>query len=284
MKSSATSFGIPAVAALVLLILAGALPLTQDTANSEWTAAANRERKELSEGFGTVPLHFEPNEGQAGSDVRYLSRGAGCTLLLKSSEAVLALRKPLAEPRAKAKRIVTGEEAGGETSSEHREEQRSRQPVAVSAEASDVADPNLVDQPLDRPTIVRIKLLGADLQPRLTSLTQLPGKSNYFLGNDPDRWRTDIPHYGRVQYHDVYPGIDLVYYGTQGELEYDFVVAPGADPSVIQLKFEGVRDVRVDARDDLVLETESGQIQQRKPFVYQHVNGGQGAKSPAPTC
>ena len=118
-----------------------------------------------------------------------------------------------------------------------------------------------------------MKLLGADQQPRLTGLTKLPGKSNYFLGNDPDRWWTDIPHYGRIQYHDVYPGIDLVYYGTQGELEYDFVVAPGADPSVIQLKFEGVRDVRIDARGDLVLETESGQIQQRKPFAYQHVNG-----------
>ena len=273
MKSSATLFGIPAVAALGLLILAVAPRLTQDAANSESTKAANRERKELAEGFGTLPLHFEPNEGQAGNDVRYLSRGAGYTLLLKSSEAVLALRKPLAEPRAKAKRIVRGEEAERETSSERNEEQRSRQPVAVSAAASEVTDPNLVDQPLARPTIVRMKLLGADQQPRLTGLTKLPGKSNYFLGNDPDRWRTDIPHYGRVQYHDVYPGIDLVYYGTQGELEYDFVVAPGADPSAIQLKFEGVRDVRIDARDDLVLETESGQIRQRKPFVYQHVNG-----------
>ena len=90
MKSSATLFGIPAVAALGLLILAVAPRLTRDAANSESKVAVSRERKELSEGFGTLPLHFEPNEGQAGSDVRYLSRGGGYTLLLKSSEAVLS--------------------------------------------------------------------------------------------------------------------------------------------------------------------------------------------------
>jgi len=65
---------------------------------------------------------------------------------------------------------------------------------------------------------------------------ELPGKTNYFIGNDPKKWRTNVPTYAQVRYHDVYPGVDLVYYGNQGgQLEYDFVVAPGADPSAIAL-------------------------------------------------
>ncbi len=75
-----------------------------------------------------------------------------------------------------------------------------------------------------------MKLVGANPSPQLTGLDELPGTSNYFIGNDPSKWRTNMPNYAKVEYQDVYPGIDLVYYGNQRQLEYDFVVAPGADP------------------------------------------------------
>jgi len=80
---------------------------------------------------------------------------------------------------------------------------------------------------------------------------RLPGVANYFLGNEPSKWRTGIPTYARVQYPEVYPGISLVYYGNQRQLEYDFQVAPGANPCQIRLRFEGAESLIVDERGEL---------------------------------
>ena len=85
------------------------------------------------------------------------------------------------------------------------------------------------------PAVLRMRLVGANPHAKVTGLDQLPGKSNYFIGNDPEKWRANVPNYANVKYADVYPGVDLVYYGNQGKLEYDFVVQLGADPGSIQL-------------------------------------------------
>ena len=87
--------------------------------------------------------------------------------------------------------------------------------------------------------VLRMKLVGANSAPKIEGSDQLPGKSNYFIGNDPSKWRRGIPQYARVNYESVYPGVNLTYYGNQGQLEYDFRVAPGADPNQIALTFEG---------------------------------------------
>src|SRR5262249_27955888 len=102
---------------------------------------------------------------------------------------------------------------------------------------------------------------------------ELPGLSHYFLGNDPQRWRTHIAHYGKVGYEGIYPGVDLVYYGNYGHLENDFVVAPGADLRAIKLRFTGVREVRLGAEGELVLSVEDSEIRQLKPVIYQEVAG-----------
>ena len=107
--------------------------------------------------------------------------------------------------------------------------------------------------------------------------------SNYLLGNDPSQWHTSVPNYGGVKYQGVYPGIDLVYYGNQRQLEYDFVVSPGADPRRIRLGFQGADKLEVDAQGDLVLHTATGVIRQRKPVVYQEVEGLR-RESLAATC
>ena len=88
------------------------------------------------------------------------------------------------------------------------------------------------------PAVVRMKLVGANPQAKVTGLEELPGKSNYFMGNDPKKWRTNVPNYAKVKYAKVYPGVDLVYYGNQGNLEYDFVVSPGANPGRIVLELQ----------------------------------------------
>src|SRR5688572_25139265 len=115
--------------------------------------------------------------------------------------------------------------------------------------------------------VLRMSLAGANAEPRLTATGELPGKSNYFIGKDPAKWRTNVAHFSRVRYEAVYKGIDLEYYGNQRQLEYDFRVAPGADPDRIRLAFGGAQGIRVDeATGDLVLETKGGELRQHKPF------------------
>jgi len=122
--------------------------------------------------------------------------------------------------------------------------------------------------------VLRMKLLDANPSTRAIGLKELPGKSNYLIGNDPKQWRTNVAHYARVKYEAVYPGVDLVYYGKQEKLEYDFIVAPGTDPSTIKQVFEGTEGVKIDEEGELILRTRSGELRQHKPFIYQQTDDG----------
>jgi hypothetical protein len=122
-------------------------------------------------------------------------------------------------------------------------------------------------------TVLRLNLAGANARARATASDPLPGRINYFIGNDPAKWRTNLPTYGRVQYGEVYPGIDLTYYGNQGQLEYDFIVAPGADLTKIAMSFEGVQSMDLDRNGDLILRTSGGEVRQHQPVVYQEIEG-----------
>jgi hypothetical protein len=93
------------------------------------------------------------------------------------------------------------------------------------------------------------------------------------IGNDPSRWRTSIPLYGKVRYRGLYPGIDLVQYGKEGELEYDFVVSPGANPRLIGMAFPDAHAVHIDSNGDLLIRVAGGEIRHRKPAIYQDING-----------
>ncbi len=126
---------------------------------------------------------------------------------------------------------------------------------------------------------LRMTLVEAASQPRVIGLDEMPGRANYFIGNDPGQWRTNIVQYARVKYEDVYPGVGLVYYGSQQQLEFDFVVAPGADPRAIRLAFEGAEEIRLDAAGDLVLHVASSRdgVRLRKPFIYQEIDGARKA-------
>jgi hypothetical protein len=158
----------------------------------------------IVENYGKLPLSFEENQGQTDEKVGFLSRGGGYTLFLTPDEAVLALSSPsqdkgLGERQKDASRVSRPEE----------------QKSAKSA-------------------VIRMKFSGANTAPVISGQERLPGTSNYFIGNDPSKWRTRIPKYAKVRYREVYPGIDLVFYGNQRRLEYDFVVSPGSDPSKIR--------------------------------------------------
>jgi hypothetical protein len=121
-------------------------------------------------------------------------------------------------------------------------------------------------------SVLRMSLLGANAKPGFTGMDELPGKSNYFIGNQPGQWHTNIPNYGKVAEHNIYPGIDLVYYGTQRQLEYDFVIAPDASPSKIQIAFEGANNLHTDANGDLVLSVSGkSDVRLHKPVAYQQM-------------
>jgi hypothetical protein len=119
-----------------------------------------------------------------------------------------------------------------------------------------------------------MRLLASNPAPAMAGESPLPTGVHDLRGDDPGRWRTDIPTFAGVRYHDVYPGIDLAYHGNGGELEYDFVVAPGADPATIRLAFGGVDGAALDGDGDLVLSAASGELRHRRPVVDEEVAGG----------
>ena len=122
--------------------------------------------------------------------------------------------------------------------------------------------------------VMRMQLVGSAADPQVQGVDALPGKINYFRGQDAAGWQTKVPTYRRVKYSAVFPGIDLVYYGQGQQLEYDFIVAPGADPGSIKLAFAGVEQTTVDAQGDLVLKTDGGPLRFQKLIIFQISDGG----------
>ena len=122
--------------------------------------------------------------------------------------------------------------------------------------------------------VMRVQLVGSNPRPAVSGLERLPGQSNYLMGDDPAQWRTGIAHYGKVSYREVYPGIDLVYYGTdQRQLEHDFVVAPGADPDQIRFSVAGAESLNLDEMGNLVASTTGGDVIFQAPVTYQDIDG-----------
>ena len=126
-----------------------------------------------------------------------------------------------------------------------------------------------------RNPILAYEARGCNPHATVSGVDELPGKSNFFIGNDPKKWRSNVPTYAKVKYEGVYSGIDLVYYGNQQQLEFDFVVAPGADPRRIRFDIRGTKRIRRDENGDLVLKMEMGEdeIRWHKPVAYQEKNG-----------
>ena len=206
------------------------------------------------EGYGRLPLIFEANQGQTNPQAQFLSRGSGFTLFLASTEAVLVLRHG--------------------TGSRGTESRQSSLPGPSASHAkSRTRNAKLVKKNPEIEGVLRMQLVRANPAARSWGLDDLPGKSNYFLGNDPQNWRTNVPTYAKVRYQGVYRGVDLVYYGNQQQLEYDFIVAPSADPRTIRLAIAGAKKLELGPSGDLVLSTAAGEVRLHKPIVYQQAGG-----------
>lgn len=120
-----------------------------------------------------------------------------------------------------------------------------------------------------RTAVLRLKLVGGNPDAEIVGVDELPGRASYFIGDDPSRWRADVPTFSRVEYRNVYPGIGLVLYGNERRLAYDFVLAPGAQPSQITLAVEGARKMELDTEGGLVVDVPGGRLRQTAPLVFQ---------------
>jgi len=229
------------------------------------TKSAIRNPKSAIEvSYARLPLSFEANQGQTDEQVKFVSRGSGYTLFLTGTEAVLALNQPQPAPPKSGR---TQRDAPMER----------WRPAGLGGFSQLLTPPGAGKMPAlhtQEGATLRLKLIGANPKPEVRGVEELPGKSNYFIGNDPSKWRTNVPNYAKVEYRDVYRGINLVHYGNGGQLEHDFVVSPGADPSVIRFAIEGADKMELDAQGDLVLHAGGGEARLRKPVVFQQVDGG----------
>jgi hypothetical protein len=125
----------------------------------------------------------------------------------------------------------------------------------------------------DESATVSWNAVGANPNARITGESVLPGTSNYFHGNDPKQWHTGVVNYSSVRYASIYQGVDLVYHGNHRQVEYDFIVAPNANPKQIRLAFQGVESVRIGDHGELILHTALGDLVQPRPTVYQELDG-----------
>ena len=182
--------------------------------------------------LGKLPIPFEPNVGQAAPRIRYLARANGFGVALTERGMILRVNRPIA-PR----------------------------PVEF------LRDP--VSRLVAHPAFVYLYPVGAGTHPRIQPEHRLASISNYFIGNHPKAWHTNVPNFAAVRYLNLYPGVDWVVYGNPNRLEYDLVVAPQANPQRIKFRIQGADRLAVDAHGNLVITVDGRRLRELKPVVYQ---------------
>jgi Bacterial Ig-like domain (group 3)/Chitobiase/beta-hexosaminidase C-terminal domain/Beta-propeller repeat len=254
------------------LALAAILPTCSQTptmsSDDQPAHVSSEKTAKLAENYGRLPLSFEANHGQVNRSVKFLARGSGYQLFLTGQEAVLTLNKPVATRTPRRMQIpsrVSRLSVNGASLESLRET------VPVRGEPD--TPPEVAANKTLTTDVIRMQLMGANASVVPSGLERLPGTSNYILGRDPSKWHTDIPNFKKVRYADVYPGIDLLYYGNHQQLEYDFVVAPGARTHAIRLHFAGTQGIKLDADGDLSITGAHGSVAFHRPEVYQTVDG-----------
>jgi hypothetical protein len=207
------------------------------TASQPGTVTPAAARGRIQASYAALPLAFEPN------------RGNGYTLFLTANEAVFSLQS---------------RSAGGSSV---------RRGAGMPTKNSQAH----VNSPKSASAVVRMQLLGGNSLATVAASGQMPGTSNYFLGNDPSKWRTDVAHYARISYQDVYPGVNMAFHGAQRQPEFDFVVAPAANPAPIGFHFTGAQRIKTDDSGNLILSSAAGDVLLHKPVAYQQQNGARQA-------
>lgn len=215
-------------------------------ANSQASTNSAEQRGRVRASMDALPLAFEKNQGQTDSQVKYMARGNGYTVFLTGNEAVFALQSSSRSTAAPPSRTAGTKQT------------RVRD---ISAPAK------------EQEAAIEMRLVGGNAEPQVVAGSELPGITNYYIGNNPDLWRTGVKQYSTVSYRDVYPGVNMAFHGEQRQLEFDFIVAPGANAQAIGMEFTGARKLTTDASGNLVLSSSAGDVVLHKPVAYQVKNG-----------
>jgi hypothetical protein len=253
---------------LLLFIEGGRKPLLP---HSEFSAVTQSQTEgsesQVLAKYDRLPLTFEPNEGQTDRRVEFLARRGEHTIFLTPDTLLLRLQPNGSRPGKRASTIVSSRPSILDRSL--RQPGNGDYPSLFSTQHRRLESVSLT-----------MTLTGANPRAKLTGLDEVPAKSNYFIGNDPKKWRTNVPNYSKIRCKDAYPGIDLVYYGDRRQLEYDFIVAPGASPKDIILGFDGSAGAKaflppqISTQGDLLLHGGDAEIRFHKPVAYQTVHNG----------
>jgi len=206
----------------------------QPAAPSRTRPVVETDESRVAANFGNLPLLFEPNQGQTDSQVKFLSRNPHYNLFLTSSEAVFTL--PI----------------------------HSSKTSPIQGRVARLRNPRSETQ-----AVLRMEILGANTTPTVQGEIPGEGHTNYLTGSNASNWVRNVPQYARVHYGGIYPGVDLTFYGHQRQLEFDFIVKPGADPAAIALGIQGAEKIRTDQAGDLVLTSAAGDLRLHKPVAYQ---------------
>ena len=244
-----------ALVAIAVVVSAGSAGLRAHSGNAtarpvsapvQAPAMSADQRGRVAASLGKLPLAFEANQGQTDPQVKYMARGNGYTVFLTANDAVFALQSSSrsADARMNGKHgLVAAAQAAPKTAEK----------IQTAA--------------------IHMHLVGGNARPQIAAGSQLPGHSNYFIGNDRSQWHADVAQYGRVAYRDVYPGVNMAFYGVQKQLEFDFIVAPGASPAPIRLGVSGAKQISTDNSGNLVLASSAGNVLLHKPVAYQQKDG-----------
>ena len=245
---------IVAVAVVAVLEVAGSASLRMHPrsttakaiagASAQSPALSAEQRGRVRASLGTLPLAFEANQGQTDPQVKYMARGNGYTVFLTANDAVFAMSSSSqAASRAVSKQGLLGDKTSTKAATK------------------------------DWGAAIHMRLVGGNTQAQIAAGSQLPGRSNYFIGNDRSHWQAGVPQYSRVSYRDVYPGVNMAFYGIQKQLEFDFIVAPGASTAPIRLGVSGTNRIVTDDSGNLILASSAGDVLLHKPVAYQRKGG-----------
>ena len=219
--------------------------------NPSEVSASKVRASRLRASLTTLPLAFEANQGQTDPQVKYMARGNGYTVFLTATDTVFAFN--------------SSSQAGALRGTRHPRLARTPQPASTSATKTFLGN--------NRTAAIHMHLVGGNSQSQIIAGNKLPGRSNYFLGNDPSQWHTNVEQYERISYREVYPGINMAFYGVQKQLEFDFIVAPGSIPADIRLAVAGAHTIATDNSGNLILASSAGDVLLHKPVAYQQKDG-----------
>jgi len=238
MKRALFAIGVACLAILAVVIAQRHFADSKITAKFSPRVSGDIRHNAILDAYGKLPLSFEQNSGQSDPRVRFLAHGGGYTLFLTDQEATLRLDV---------------KDKTGTNPLEH--------PAVPDSSKK------------TRSVAVRFALAQSNPHPKVHGLDIQSGHSNYFVGNDPAKWHRNVQQFAQVKYDGVYPGVDLVYYGNQGRLESDYIVAPGADVQQIAIRIDGADNLKVNSSGDAIITTAAGEVSLHQPRAYQESHG-----------